>query len=190
MEVPEHECVWFNLLLKPRTPEHLPEILKEKRDHERTKQTSSPAPLWWSLVVDMTTWRTCLHQTVPRAQNPSRRTTTTARGHPTWGVRLQSPPRLPACNKRLNCWMDERVSLFMTMRDDLEQRAWKEETVLVWSPLRAHPCKMWESVALFCTTHHTHTYTTHNICTQHTHTHTTFFTEVEWGEGPGPFGLL
>ena len=107
MEVPEHECVWFNLLLKPRTPEHLLKILKEKRCHERTKQASSPTPLWWSLVVDMTTWRTCLHQTVPRAQDPSRRTTATTMGHATWSIRLQSLPCLSACNKwlkLLNGW--------------------------------------------------------------------------------------
>ena len=209
MKVPEHECVWFNLLLKPRTPEHLPEILKEKRDHERTKQASSPALLWWSLVVDVTTWRTCLHQTVPRAQDPSRRTTTTARGHPTWSIRLQSPPHLPACNKRLNCWMDERVS-----------PSWQWE--MIWSKEfgRRKPClsdhllglihvkceSQWPYSAQHTT--HTHTQHTHNICTEHTHTqnthgehlhstctaHTThphnLFTEVEWGEVPVLFGLL
>ena len=87
MEVPEHECVWFNLLLKPRTPEHLLEIPKEKRGHERIKQASSPGPFWWSLVIDITTWRTCLHQMVPRAQDPSRRAITTTRGHSTWNIR-------------------------------------------------------------------------------------------------------
>ena len=85
------------------------------------------------------------------------------------------------------------------MRDDLEQRAWKKETVLVWSPTRAHPHEMWESMALFCTTHTHKEHTqrtqqhTHSIQMEHTHTHTThtnrtFFKGVEWGEGLGSFG--
>ena len=203
MEVPEDECVWFNLLLKLRTLEL--EIPKENRQHERTKQASSPVPLWLSLVVDVTTWRACLHQMVPRAQDSSRRTTTTTMGHPTWNIRTSVPTTSPNMQrlKLLNGW--ESITL-MTMRDDLEQRAWKEETVLVWSPTRAHLCNMWNSVALFCTTPHAeHIHNTHTTYKQNTHrelihstciehsthnTHRTFFKGVEWGEGLGPFRLL
>ena len=106
---------------------------KGKQNHERTKQASSPKPLWWSLVVDVTTWRTCLHQMVHRAQDSSRRTTTTTMGRPTWNIRTSVPTTSPSMQqlKLLNGW--ESITL-MTMRDDLEQRAWKEQTVLVWSP--------------------------------------------------------
>ena len=169
MEVPADECVWFNLLLKPRTLEHLLKIPEGNRHHGRTKRASSLTPLWWSLAADVTTWRTRLRQTVPRAQDSSRRTTATTVGHPAWNIRASVPTTSPSVQqlKLLNGW--ESITL-MTVRDDLEQRTWKEEAVLVWSPTGAPLCKLWNSVALFCTTPCTeHIHNTHTTYTQNTH---------------------
>ena len=104
MEIPEDECVWFNLLLKPRTLVHLLEIPKENRDHERTKQTSSPTPLWWSPVIDATTRRTWLPSDGPQSPGPQQEDHTTITGHPTWSIRPSLPTTSPSMQRASPSW--------------------------------------------------------------------------------------
>ena len=175
VEVPEDECVWFNLLLKPKTLEHLLEIPKENRimkGQSKLHHQSLYDGLWWK------TWQHGEQAYIRWSPEPR-----TPAGGPqpqawAWNIRTSIPTTSPSIQelKLLNGW--ESITL-MTMRDDLEQRAWKEQTVLVWSPTRAHPHEMWESMALFCTTHTHKEHTqrtqqhTHSIQMEHTHTHHT-----------------
>ena len=173
MEVPEDECVWFNLLL---IPEHLLEIPKENRDLERTKQTSSPTPLWWSLVIDVTTGRTCLPSDGPQSPGPQQEDHNHNHG----------PPNLE--NQTFTSYY---ISQHATNNNFVEwMREYHPQDNKRWSGAKSLDggscaclitCKMWESVGLFCTTHtprtHTHhTCGTHTHRTQHTHnTHTETF---------------
>ena len=74
----------------------------------------------------------------------------------------------------------------MTMKDDLEQRAWTEEPVLVSSPVKSE--SQWPYSAQHIHREHTHnihvehkhnTPRTHRENTHSTQTHTTFFMGVE-----------
>ena len=113
---------------------------------------------------------------MPTSHCAQRRTTTKTKGHPTGSIRPSVPTMSPSTQQITDVveWMREH--------HPPDNERWSgskglEEGNSVWSPTRAHPHKMCESVALFCTAQtHTHRTPTENTTyTQHTdgtHTHT------------------